>query len=123
MSFAFFAITTSFLGVTLGLMDFLADGLRMPKLGVRRLFLALLTFVPSLAIALTYPSIFLRALGFAGGIGCALLLGLLPIWLTWIARVRHPEEPKLLFGGRSLLFILFLFVAFELLLELSQEVF
>ncbi len=122
-SFAFFAITTSFLGVTLGLMDFLADGLRMPKLGVRRLFLALLTFVPSLAIALTYPSIFLRALGFAGGIGCALLLGLLPIWLTWIARVRHPEEPKLLFGGRSLLFILFLFVAFELLLELSQEVF
>lgn len=120
-SFAFFAITTSFLGVTLGLMDFLADGLKMPKVGLRRLFLAFLTFAPPLAIALTYPSIFLKALGFAGGIGCALLLGFLPALLAWIARSKHPEEPMLLGGGRKLLLLLFLFVGLELLLELSQE--
>lgn len=122
-SFAFFAITTSFLGVTLGLMDFLADGLRLPKLGWRRGFLAFLTFVPPLAIAVTYPAIFLKALGFAGGIGCALLLGLLPIWLTWIARSRQPDEPRLLGGGKIVLFLLLLFVACELILELRQEFF
>lgn len=122
-SFAFFAITTSFLGVTLGLMDFLADGLKMPKLGIRRIFLAFLTFLPPLVIALTYPSIFLKALGFAGGIGCALLLGLLPILLTWIARSKYPEEPQMLGGGRKLLFLLLLFIVLELILELRQEFF
>ena len=119
--FAFFAITTSYLGITLGLMDFLADGLRMPKLGLRRLFLAALTFGPPLMIALTYPTIFLKALGYAGGIGCALLLGLLPLLLAWISRLRHPEEPMLLGGGRKLLLLLFLFVILELAMEIRHE--
>ncbi len=119
--FAFFAITTSYLGITLGLMDFLADGLRMPKLGIRRFFLAVLTFGPPLVVALTYPTIFLKALGFAGGIGCALLLGFLPTLLAWIARSQHPEEPVLLGGGRKVLFLLFLFVILELVMEIRHE--
>lgn len=122
-SFAFFAITTSFLGVTLGLMDFLADGLCFPKLGVRRFFLALLTFGPPLFVALTYPTIFLKALGYAGGIGCALLLGFLPALLAWIARRQHPEGLVLLGGGRKLLVFLFLFVALELAMEVIHELF
>lgn len=119
-SFAFFAITTSFIGVTLGLMDFLADGLRMPKLGLRRLFLAALTFLPPLAIALTYPKIFLKALGLAGGIGCALLLGFLPVLLVWIARKREPAEQQMLGGGRKVLLLLLFFVALELAMELRE---
>jgi tyrosine-specific transport protein len=122
-SFAFFAITTSFLGVTLGLMDFLADGLRISKRGLRRLLLAAITFIPPLIIALTYPMIFLKALGYAGGIGCSLLLGFLPILLAWIARKRHPEGKILLPGGKLLLVCLFLFVGLELLIELLHEFF
>jgi tyrosine-specific transport protein len=117
--FAFFAIATSFLGVTLGLFDFLADGLSMPKKGLRKLFLAALTFLPPLFISLINPSLFIVALVFAGGIGCALLLGFLPTLMIWISRYRQEghNSPAQLFGGRIILSLLFLFVFFELIAE------
>lgn len=118
-AFAFFAIATSFLGVTLGLFDFLADGLSMPKKGIRKLLLAAITFLPPLAISLSSPNLFIVALVFAGGIGCALLLGFLPTLMVWIARYRHEGHSSTpqLFGGRAMLSLLFLFVLFELLVE------
>jgi len=118
-AFAFFAISTSFLGVTLGLIDFLADGLTMPKKGMRKLFLALLTFVPPLIVSLTNPHVFILALVFAGGVGCALLLGFLPTLMTWVARYRGEGHggPIQLAGGKFLLSLLFLFVLFELVME------
>jgi tyrosine-specific transport protein len=122
-SFAFFAITTSFLGVALGLMDFLADGLRLNKRGLKRLLLASITFLPPLVMAITYPSGFLKALGYAGGIGCSLLLGFLPTLLAWISRKQHPKEPTLLRGGKITLLALFLFVALELSMELWHDFF
>lgn len=115
--FAFFAITTSYLGVTLGLFDFLADGLKMAKKGGQRLFLASLTFLPPLLIALYYPTLFIAALVYAGGIGCAILLGLLPTLMVWVARSRGDEGPILLPGGKPLLLLLLLFVLLELSLE------
>lgn len=120
-AFAFFAITTSFLGVTLGLLDFLADGLTLPKKGIRKFFLALLTFAPPAAIAFLNPNLFITALIYAGGIGCALLLGLLPILMVWVARYRHSQHtsPLQLPGGKPLLSLLLIF----LLLELSLEFF
>lgn len=121
-AFAFFAIATSFLGVTLGLFDFLADALQMPKKGIRRVFLALMTFGPPLAIALINPMIFISALIVAGGIGCALLLGLLPIGMVWKARYGNENQhsgPIQLGGGKGILILLLLFVIFELALEFS----
>jgi tyrosine-specific transport protein len=119
-AFAFFAIATSFLGVTLGLFDFLADSLTIAKRGVRKFFLALLTFLPPLGIALINPNLFITALVFAGGIGCALLLGLMPILMVWVARYRHEGHggPLQLVGGKALLIALILFVLFELSLEI-----
>ncbi|MES2272689.1 MAG: aromatic amino acid transport family protein, partial [Chlamydiota bacterium] len=102
-AFAFFAIATSFLGVTLGLFDFLADGLSLPKKGIRRLFLGLLTFAPPTVIALFKPHLFISALIYAGGIGCALLLGFLPTLMVWIARYGkqgHHGGPTQLSGGK-----------------------
>ena len=118
-AFAFFAIATSFLGVTLGLLDFLADGLVMPKKGMRKLLLALLTFVPPLIVSLVNPHVFILALVFAGGVGCALLLGFLPTLMAWVARYRGEGHggPTMLAGGKYLLSILFLFVLFELVME------
>ncbi len=119
-AFAFFAIATSFLGVTLGLFDFLADGLRSSKKGLLRLRLAVLTFGPPTLIALLYPSLFLTALSMAGGIGCALLLGLLPILMSYAARytqIKPLSGPVQLGGGKGFLFILLLFVLVELGVE------
>ncbi|HSX10329.1 MAG TPA: aromatic amino acid transport family protein [Chlamydiales bacterium] len=120
-AFAFFAIATSFLGVTLGLFDFLADGLALPKKGLRKLLLAALTFIPPLLIALINPHLFIIALIFAGGIGCALLLGLLPTLMAWTSRYGQNGHggPLQLTGGKGLLVVLFLFVIVELIMEMG----
>lgn len=140
--FAFFALITSFFGVTLGLLDFLADGFKIEKSARGKLILSLLIFVPPYLFALTHPHLFLVALEFAGGVGCALLLGLLPVLMVWSGRYfKHfdgiyqpPVENSLLIGadrdadfeeagiyrvsgGKPLLIALMLFVLLELICE------
>ena len=109
--------------MTLGLLDFLSDGLQLAKVGWKKVLLAAIVYVPPVVIAIVNPNIFLRALGYAGGIGCALLLGLLPIFMVWVGRYfkGYPDIHKQLPGGRILLTILGLFVIFELLIELTKE--
>ncbi|NNM44371.1 MAG: amino acid permease [Chlamydiae bacterium] len=120
--FAFFALTTSFLGVTLGLVDFLADGLSWNKSGMRRLVLCLLVFLPPTCIALINPHIFFIALNYAGGIGCALLLGLLPVIMVWVGRYKRGfSDKQQLPGGKIVLTLLAIFVAFELFIEFYHE--
>lgn len=121
-SFAFFALVTSFFGVTLGLMDFLSDGLKVKKTYKGKLLLCLLIFVPPFVLSIFYPHVFLIALDYAGGIGCALLLGLLPILMTWKGRyiLKLGNQP-LLKGGKMILGLLFLFVIFELLCEITYH--
>lgn len=60
------AVTTSFLGVTIGLFDFIADAFKRSNNRTGRLQTALITFVPPLLFALIYPNGFIVALGFAG---------------------------------------------------------
>jgi tyrosine-specific transport protein len=121
--FAFFALVTSFFGVALGLIDFLADGLKIHKIGSGRLLLCLLVFIPPLTIAYLYPHIFLQALDYAGGYGCALLLGLMPILMVWVARYRSALHPTpLIPGGKATLLLLGAFVIFELLFELKLTI-
>ncbi|MDP1835351.1 MAG: aromatic amino acid transport family protein [Chlamydiales bacterium] len=116
--FAFFALSTSFLGVTLGLFDFLADGLSIKKTGMGKVILSALVFIPPLLLAELYPDVFLAALDLAGGFGVALLLGLLPIIMVWVGRYRkHLNGAQLLPGGRWVLGVLFIFVVLEVIIE------
>ncbi len=114
-AFAFFALVTSFLGVALGLRDFLADGLKIKKNFQGKLLIALMVLFPPLLIAVSYPHIFLIALDYAGGFGCAILLGLLPILMAWKGRysLKFPFSPQLP-GGKVFLLLLGLFVSIEL---------
>ncbi len=121
--FAFFALITSFFGVTLGLMDFLADGLNVKKTALGKFWLCLLIFIPPLLISYTYPHIFLTALDYAGGYGCALLLGLLPVLMVWSARYRlGMKSPYTFPGGKVALLFLGAFVIFELVLEIKKTI-
>lgn len=121
--FAFFAIITSFLGVTLGLMDFLADGLKIKKTPLGKGLLSLIIFLPPLAFSLSNPHIFLFALHYAGGLGCALLLGLLPILMVWSGRYFLKYKSRYsLEGGRVTLTLLILFILFELTVMLVKIV-
>ena len=80
--FSFFSsicMVTAFLGVSIGLFDFLADGLKLRKSGVQGKSTLALTFLPPLTIALFYPDIYLHALSYAG-ICCVMVV----IWF-WIS--------------------------------------
>ncbi len=121
--FAFFALTTSFLGVTLSLLDFLADGLQVKKTPLNKLFLCIGIYLPPLIISSTIPGIFIKALGYAGGIGTVLLLGLYPALMVWIGRYKknYPSVSRQLFGGKVMLLVLFVFIVFELVVEFLND--
>ncbi len=118
--FTFCAITTSFLGVGLGLFDFLADGLQVKKDSKGKIFLSAIMFIPPLAIYFYDTDIFLKALQYGAGLGCTLLLILLPVLMVWHGRyLKKLESPYKVFGGKPLLVALIFFV----LVEFSVEIF
>ena len=121
--FSFFALTTSFLGVALGLTDFMSDGLQIAKKGLKKIGLAVIIFIPPLIITAINPNVFLTALGYAGGVGCALLLGFMPALMTWVGRYKndYPTIHQQLPGGKPVLIAIMTFVAFELVIELVSE--
>jgi tyrosine-specific transport protein len=122
--FAFFALTTSFIPLALSFFDFLADGLKWKKKGGNRILLCIAVFGIPLAIALKYPHIFLVALGYAGGISCALLFGLMPPLMVWVGRyiLRFPHETRQLPGGKPFLIVLMSFAFLILLGEVITQV-
>lgn len=122
-SFAFFTMTTSYIALALAYLDFLADGLKIKKVGMRKILLCLLVFVPPTVISITYPHIFLKALGYAGGYSCAILFGLFPPLMVWIGRYvkKYPKEHRQLPGGRAMLSLLIFFILVELGIELFQD--
>ena len=86
--FGFFTsicMITAFLGVSLGLFDFLSDGLKLKKTGVQRRYTLALTFIPPLTVVLINPGIYLHALSYAG-VCCVILLLLLPTLMSWRGR-------------------------------------
>lgn len=80
-------IATSFLGASLSLSDFLADGLNVKKSGKGAVVVYGATFIPPLVVVLFYQSAFIKALSVAG-IFCAILLMLLPALMAWQGRYR-----------------------------------
>ncbi|NGX43271.1 MAG: Tyrosine-specific transport protein [Chlamydiae bacterium] len=108
--FGFFALVTSFLGVSLSMVDFFADGLQISREGFNRFRLCLLVFLPPAVFAALNPGIFIEALGIAGGFGEAILNGLVPIAMVWVGRyhLKLGSEYRLP-GGRPLLVALALF--------------
>jgi len=115
--FAFCALLTSFLGVSLGFVDFLADGLTVKKTVKGRLLLSSCVFIPPIVIAMSYPGMFLKALKKGGGFGGILLLGLLPIMMVWAGRKNNRDAPYKFCGGKGLLVLMIVFVIFELIVD------
>jgi tyrosine-specific transport protein len=89
--FADLALATSFLGVALGLFDYLADLFQRRNTAAGRLQTGAITFLPPLAFALFYPRGFVMALGYAG-VALSVLALLLPSLLAWKSRQQHPEQ-------------------------------
>ena len=109
--FADLALATSFLGVTLGLFDYLADLFNRRNNAAGRLQTGAITFLPPLAFALFYPRGFVMALGYAG-VALAVLALLIPSLLAWQSRKHTPQAGYRVRGGKpALLLVLFCGIA------------
>lgn len=118
--FAFFAIVTSFLGIALGLFDFLSDGLGIQKTGSGRLILGLLIVIPIVIFATQFERVFLVAMETSGGFGDSILNGMIPVLMVWVGRYYMKMGDGKSFsvpGGKPLLIVIFAFFLLTLGLE------
>jgi tyrosine-specific transport protein len=98
---------TAFLGVSLCLISFLADGLNMSQRGRGGVGLFLLTFLPPLIIVVYYPGAYIHALNYAG-IFCVILLLLLPALMTLFGRAKF-APPYVVPGGKIVQWLVIIF--------------
>ncbi len=130
LAFSLLAVSTSFLGFTYGLIDFMRDALgwedasgadaeeaddgaaaaaagsAAPSAGAAARNVALLAaaVLPPIGVALWDPSIFFTALDYGGVYGILVLFGLIPAAMAWAQRYgpdAEPAAPESLPGGRS----------------------
>lgn len=120
-AFGLFAIITSFLGVAQSLFDFLRDGLKMPSTHKGRMLVWLLTFTPPLMFVLVSQKGFVAVLEYAG-VFIAILIGFVPIMMTWSARyVKNLKSPYVTFGGKPALVLGFLAYVFIIVLVFAKN--
>lgn len=120
--FAFFSITTSFLGVSLSMTHFLSDGMKVKRESpFARLLIIMLTFLPPLVFIFIGSRVFYVALEYAG-IFVSILLGILPICMVWVGRYKQRRSQEFRTpGGRILLVCAFVFFALVVILEIATK--
>lgn len=96
--FTSICMLTAFLGVSLCLISFLSDGLKVAQKGKEGLLLFVLTFLPPLLVVIYYPGAYIQALNYAG-ICCVVLLLLLPALMTIYGR-RKFSSAYVVPGGK-----------------------
>ncbi len=96
--FLFFAIATSFLGISFALFDFLRDGFKVHHHPMGKWVIGLVTFIPPLLYSIYFPKGFILALNYAG-IFVAILHGILPALMVWFGRRKSPIGPYRAPGG------------------------
>lgn len=115
--FSSICMFTAFLGVSLSLMSFLADGLKMQQAGRQGIFIAILCYLPPLLLVLYCPGAYLAALNYAG-IFCAILLLIIPALMVLCGR-RKFHAPYRVFGGSTLAWLVIVFAVLSLYVSLT----
>ncbi len=107
-AFAFMAIASSFLGVTLGLFDYLRDLIGLADTPFGRLKTAAVTYVPPLLACLLFPTGFVKVMGYVG-LMAAIWAALIPALLVRASRKRYPNAAYQVKGGAWLVGFVVLF--------------
>lgn len=97
-AFAFMAIASSFLGVTLGLFDYLRDLFGFADTPMGRLKTAALTYLPPLLACLLLPTGFVKVMGYVG-LMAAIWAALIPALLVRASRKRYSTATYRVKGG------------------------
>lgn len=106
--FAYMAIASSFLGVTLGLFDYIADLFKFSNTPWGRAKTALVTFAPPLLLSLQFPYGFVAAIGYAG-LAATLWAAIVPALLVKASRKKFPLATYKVYGGNGMIYFIIIF--------------
>ncbi|AQS35487.1 aromatic amino acid transport protein [Shewanella psychrophila] len=107
--FANLAVASSFLGVTLGLFDYLADLFGFDESRSGRLKTAAVTFLPPTVLGLLFPDGFLIAIGFAA-LAATIWAAIVPAMMAHKVRKMYPDYKGFKVpGGTPVIAIVILF--------------
>lgn len=115
-AFAYMALASSFLGVALGLFDFLSDALKIDDSRTGRSKTVAIVFVPPLIFSLIAPFGFVTAIGFAG-LALTVWGVIIPALAAKASRKRYPMATYRTFGGQ---FMIYFVIAFGVINILAQ---
>lgn len=107
-AFSYMALASSFLGVSLGLFDYLADFFKFSDNTTGRTQSALVTFIPPTLAALLFPNGFLYAIGFAG-LAATIWAVIVPAMMARASRRRFPQATYRAPGGHGMILFIILF--------------
>ncbi|WP_175609489.1 tryptophan permease [Shewanella sp. UCD-KL21] len=107
--FANLAVASSFLGVTLGLFDYLADLFGFEESNNGRIKTAAITFIPPTVLGLLFPNGFLIAIGFAA-LAATIWAAIVPAMMAYKSRKMFPDENSFRVpGGTPLIVVIIAF--------------
>lgn len=106
--FSYMALASSFLGVSLGLFDFIADFFKFEDNKFGRLKSILVTFLPPTVLALIFPNGFIYAIGFAG-LAATIWAVIVPALMAKASRKRYPNNSYKAPGGSFIIGFVILF--------------
>lgn len=107
-AFSYMALASSFLGVALGLFDYIADFLKFSDSPAGRGKSVMVTFIPPTLAALLFPDGFLYAIGFAG-LAATVWAVITPALMARASRRRFPQAPYRTPGGGFAILLVLLF--------------
>ena len=118
--FAYLAIATSFLRVTLGLFDYIADLCKFDDSRPGRTKTALITFLPPLLLSLAFPFGFVLAIGYAG-LAATIWAVIVPALLAKASRRKFAQSNYLVYGGNFMIYFVILFGLLNIVAQLAMQ--
>ncbi|MDY4280810.1 MAG: aromatic amino acid transporter [[Pasteurella] mairii] len=118
--FAYMAIASSFLAVTLGLFDYIADLFKFSDSPLGRAKTALITFLPPLLLSLQFPYGFVLAIGYAG-LAATIWTAIVPSLLIKASRKKFSERSFTVYGGNFMVYFIFLFGLLNIFAQIAMQ--
>lgn len=117
--FAFFAIITSYIGLSLALFYFLKDCFNEIKITLSKNQIILASIIPTMIMAILFPKALTQCLDISGGYGDTILSGLIPVAMVWMGRYKLGKEAtNRIPGGKPALYIVAAFFGGIFLLQI-----
>ncbi|MBN3859894.1 tryptophan permease [Neisseriaceae bacterium PsAf] len=106
--FSFLALTSSFLGVALGLFDYFMDFFHLPESWLGGLMAGLVTFLPPLIFSIILPFGFTVAIGYVG-LAAAVWVVIVPALLAKKSRQKQQSSRYQVAGGNWVVYLVIIF--------------